>query len=65
VPLKKGKKGLNKKAADEDSDDSDVSEDSEARIDAANAMLDDLEQKNKEENSDDEDMEESKLKKFG
>jgi len=29
-----------------ESDASDVSEDSEARIDAANAMLDDLEKKN-------------------
>jgi len=48
---------------------SDVSEDSEAKIDAANAMLDELEKKQKEEkegeNSDDEDMEKSKLEKFG
>jgi len=48
-----------------------MSEDSDAKIDAANAMLDELENKKrekrdgKESSDDDEDMEKSKLEKFG
>lgn len=43
-----------------------MSEDSDAKIDAANAMLDELENKKREgQESDDEDMEKSKLEKFG
>ena len=49
----------------DDYSDAEVSVDSETKIDAANALLDDLEKKNKEENSDDEDFATSKLKKFG